>query len=37
MLRLGGEVRLGEALLRLGGPENVKTLAQVRLGEGASS
>ena len=26
MLCLGGEVRLGEALLRLGGPESVETL-----------
>ena len=45
MLRLGGEVRLGEALLRLSGPESAKTLGSgsprhrhtlLRLGVGVS-
>ena len=31
------QVRLGEASLRLGGPESAKTLARVHLGEGASA
>ena len=34
MLRLGREVRLGEALLCLGGLESLETLARVRLGVG---
>ena len=37
MLHLAGEVRLGEALLSLGGPKSAETLAWVCLGVGTSA